>query len=170
MALDSKPWYRQPLVWMLICIPATAVVASMITIWLAIESDDGLVADDYYWRGKQINRTLARDAAALQLGLAGRIAWHPGDPVLVVELRAGNATAWPEALELDFLHSTRKGLDRRVPLRHLGGGSYRGLSPELAPGGWHVQLGTPEWRLLGRLFWPVTGTIAVELTAAESGG
>ena len=61
---ERKPWYVQPWVWLLIALPATAVIGSMVSLYLAITTSDGLVVDDYYTRGKAINRDLARDRAA----------------------------------------------------------------------------------------------------------
>ncbi len=55
---ERSVWYREPYVWLLIAIPACAVVAGFVTLALAIATDDGLVVDDYYWQGKQINRVL----------------------------------------------------------------------------------------------------------------
>ena len=56
----SRAWYREPLVWLLISFPLTAVIAGFFTLYLAIISSDGLVVDDYYHRGKEINKSLAR--------------------------------------------------------------------------------------------------------------
>jgi hypothetical protein len=36
----STPWYWEPYVWLLISIPAAAVLAALITLALAIPSDD----------------------------------------------------------------------------------------------------------------------------------
>ena len=40
------PWYRYPMVWMIVGIPFAAVIMGVIMIWLAITTDDGLVADE----------------------------------------------------------------------------------------------------------------------------
>ncbi|MGO4393521.1 FixH family protein [Variovorax sp. M-6] len=53
------PWYRFPLVWMVIGGPAVVVVASFVTLWLAIATPDPVVDQDYYRKGVEINRTLA---------------------------------------------------------------------------------------------------------------
>lgn len=58
---DSGPWWRYPLVWMVIAGPAVVVVAGFATLWLAIRSPDPVVNGDYYRRGMEINQTLARD-------------------------------------------------------------------------------------------------------------
>ena len=67
--VPTRAWYREPLVWLLISFPLTAVIAGFFTLYLAIISKDGLVVDDYYQRGKEINMSLARDRAAARHGL-----------------------------------------------------------------------------------------------------
>jgi len=69
MSIDVKhsPWYREPWPWLLMAGPAVVVVAGFVTLWLAFNSDDGLVADDYDKRGQAIHQTLSRDRAAAAL-------------------------------------------------------------------------------------------------------
>ncbi|MBT8062655.1 MAG: hypothetical protein HKO64_00875 [Xanthomonadales bacterium] len=43
---DTEPWYRQFWPWMLIALPAAAVVACFITLWLALTHADPLVIKD----------------------------------------------------------------------------------------------------------------------------
>ena len=80
------------MVWMIIMIPFSAVVMGGVMLTLAVSSDDGLVTDDYYRKGLQINRTLERDALA---------ASHPqyGMYRLLDRLgvEAGDVSAWPWA-------------------------------------------------------------------------
>ena len=54
----ADPWYRHPWPWLLMAGPAIVVVAGFLTLGFAIQSFDGLVADDYYKEGKAINMTL----------------------------------------------------------------------------------------------------------------
>ena len=58
--MSLKPWYREPWPWILMSGPAAVLIAGAATLWLAFTSSDGLVADDYYVRGLQINRELAQ--------------------------------------------------------------------------------------------------------------
>ena len=53
----SQPWYREPWPWILMAGPAIVVVAGFVTAYLAVTTNDGLVAEDYYRRGIEINRT-----------------------------------------------------------------------------------------------------------------
>lgn len=151
---ESRPWYREPLVWMLIAIPASAVVAGFVTLALAIATRDGLVVDDYYWRGKQINRVLARDREATVRGMEARVRFDEERGLLAVHLQAAKATAFPAELRLSLLHATRAGLDRQVALMRAADGDYYGPVAPLPAGRWHVQLETERWRLIGRLATP----------------
>ena len=68
----SGPWWAYSLVWMVIAGPAVVVVASFITLWLAIRTPDPVVADDYYRRGIEINKTLAARDRSLAPAQQGR--------------------------------------------------------------------------------------------------
>lgn len=161
----QRPWYREPMVWLLIAVPTVAVIESFIFLAFAIVSDDGMVEDDYYRRGKEINRVLARDQAAASLGLESAIALNPAQHALEVRLTARQAMPWPEQVELKFLYATRSGLDRALILPRHADGTYRTPLPDLAPGHWNVQLAAQGWRLTGSLHVPG----AQQLTLRPSG-
>ena len=63
----NRPWYREPWPWILMAPPAAAVIAGAATVWIAVGSADGLVADDYYKRGLAINQVLALNNGAWAL-------------------------------------------------------------------------------------------------------
>ena len=67
----SLAWWRHAHVWLVIAGPAAVVVASMVTAWLAANGQDPVVAEDYYRRGMEINKTLAKNKA-LAPALQGR--------------------------------------------------------------------------------------------------
>ncbi|MBA2674965.1 FixH family protein [Ramlibacter sp.] len=69
--LVPKPWWKHGHVWLVIAGPAVVVVASCVTAWIAASGQDTLVAEDYYRRGMEINRQLARERALLP-ALQGR--------------------------------------------------------------------------------------------------
>ena len=161
----KHPWYREPMVWLLIAIPTVAVIESFIFLGFAIVSDDGMVEDDYYRRGKEINRVLARDQAAAAFGLEGVITLSPAQHALEVHLTARQDMSWPGQVELKFLYATRSGLDRTLILPRHADGAYRTPLPDLAPGHWNVQLAAQGWRLTGSLHVPG----AQQLTLRPSG-
>lgn len=45
-AHDLRPWYREPWPWIIIGLVGSAVIASLITLWIAIANPDHLVIDD----------------------------------------------------------------------------------------------------------------------------
>lgn len=58
---DSKPWWQYGHVWLIIAGPAAVIVAGFITLGIAIGTPDPVIADDYYKRGLDINKTLAAE-------------------------------------------------------------------------------------------------------------
>ncbi len=70
----SLPWWRYPLVWLVISGPAVVVVAGIITTWIAVRSQDPVVDENYYQKGLNINKTLAEQERlrALTPALKGR--------------------------------------------------------------------------------------------------
>src|SRR5512143_2669949 len=90
----ARPWYREPWPWILMAGPVATIIAGAATAWLAVASDDGLVADDYYRRGLAINQELRRERAAVARGLVARIEAGRGE----LRLRLEGRGALPEAL------------------------------------------------------------------------
>lgn len=68
----SPPWWKFGYMWLVVGGPAIVVVAGFITLWLAIRTPDPLVANDYYRRGIEINKTLENPDASLVPALKGR--------------------------------------------------------------------------------------------------
>jgi len=164
-AVAPRRWHREPLVWMLIAIPLSSVVVGGVLLWLSISSYDGLVADDYYKRGLEIDRVLARDDAARRLGLEGGLSLGPRGTRLRLDAGVPGFRAPPQ-LELEFSYATRAGLDRRLRLTRVAPGDYAGPAIELRSGRWYVQAATGEWRVTGTLDVPGAGRVTLAPTAA----
>lgn len=154
MRAAGTPWHREPFVWLLIALPLAAVVGGFVTLALAIQSDDGLVVDDYYRKGREINRVLARDDAALRYGLASDLEFDAERRLVRARLSGDPSLARPARLHLRLFHATRGGFDRELDLDRTPDGSYHALLPPLAPGRWHVQLEAADWRLVGSAVFP----------------
>lgn len=148
---DKTPWFKNPYVWLVISLPLSAVIAGIITIRLAVVSDDGLVADDYYKQGLGINRVLEKDNRAEALALTARLNLdYEANEARIMLL--GNADFMaPESVEVKFLNATRKGLDQELNMAMVADNLYSGPLPELPVGQWYVQIEADDWRVLETL-------------------
>ena len=155
-----RPWYREPWVWLMIALPMTAVIGGMITIYLAVTTSDGLVVDDYYKRGKTINKDLARDDAAARYQLRASIELDLQDNRMQLQLESANAVL-PKVLTFSLLHPTQPGHDQVISLQHAGDGVYYGAIDEVARGNWYLQLEADDWRLSGDMQIPLTEKVVL---------
>ena len=158
----AKPWYRQPWPWLLMAPPLVAVVAGFATLWIAVSSDDGLVADDYYKRGLAINRTLERVEFARTLELQAEVAIEGTDVAVAMSAREG--VSLPQRLRLTLVHPTRAGLDQVVELGREAEGRYRGAVKAVHEGRWNVLLEDEEklWRMTAQARLPDDKRIVVD--------
>ncbi len=150
----KSAWYQEPFVWLLILFPASAVIGGMITIYLAVASNDGLVVDDYYKQGLEINRTLARDQAAALHGLQAIMEFNAEHIHLYINAHPDYTL--PDKIQLDFSHHTRSGFDKQVILKRIGDNIYQGTLPDLIVGTFFVKLVADDWRLLKSVRVPIT--------------
>jgi hypothetical protein len=157
---QQKPWYRHAWVWLLLAVPATAVIVGMFLLYFAITTNDGLVVDDYYERGKAINRDLARDQAALMHQLTARLDFDKAGSRVLLTLQSHDYVL-PRQPRLSFLHPTQQGFDQHVMLTRVSEGHYSGAIHELKRGKWYVQLEADDWRLSGRLYIPLTAPVVL---------
>ena len=148
----QRNWTREPYVWLILLFPLLAVVGGIITTWLAVSSYDGLVVDDYYQRGLEINRTLERDRVAEKYALKSIIQTTDDDRQIRVILQGNRLFNAPQRVNLRLLHPTRNGHDRTLLLEQDGKGLYHGDLPPLIRGNWHVLIEAEDWRVLDFLF------------------
>lgn len=149
---QDRPWYREPWVWFLAAGPLTVIVAGFVTLWLALASDDGLVADDYYKQGLAINQALGRDRTAAALRLRASVLAGPERVRVVL-----TGSQMPTALRLQLSHPTRRAKDQVVVLTAAAAGVYEGWLPAaVRVGRWRVLLEDVEksWRLTGEWVTP----------------
>ena len=70
--LDTKPWWKYGHVWLIIAGPVLVIVAGFITLAIAVRVPDPVVAEDYYRRGLEINKTLAEENSQLAPAMQAR--------------------------------------------------------------------------------------------------
>lgn len=71
-AQQARPWWHYGHVWLIIAGPAIVVVAGFVTLWLAVSQPDPVLAEDYYQRGLDINKTLRSQASGMAPAVKGR--------------------------------------------------------------------------------------------------
>jgi hypothetical protein len=140
---EVRRWYREPWPWLLMSGPFVAVVASLASAWMAVTSDDGVVAQDYYKQGMTINQRLARMApeagphgAKITVGERGEVRAH-------IE---GLVEA-PKNLRLRLAHPATATRGEVIVLESAAGGDYVGALAKQTPGRWVATLESDFWRL-----------------------
>lgn len=68
----AAPWWKFGHVWLVLAGPLVVIVAGLITLWLAMSRPDPVVAEDYYQRGIDINKTLEHPEKSLAPAMKGR--------------------------------------------------------------------------------------------------
>ena len=147
--MRSNPWYREPWPWILMSGPAIVVVAGIVTTLIAIRSNDGLVADDYYKQGLGINRVIERDVNAQALGVTASVRFN--DERSRVQVVLAMRDALPSSVTMALVHPTKAGADQRVTLAASAPGVYEAAIAAPPAGLWHVKLedGGGKWRVTG---------------------
>lgn len=67
---SAAPWWKFGHVWLVFAGPAIVVVASFITLYIAVTRVDPVISEDYYQKGIEINKTLGNTATAASLAPA----------------------------------------------------------------------------------------------------
>jgi len=136
------------MVWLVIAIPLSAVTVGAIMITLSVTTFDGLVEDDYYEKGKEINQLLARDEFALSEGITADVSMDLQTGVIVIALDSSSGYAFPAELGLSLLHPTQSRHDVKLLLRQGPDGRYYSeLLQPLTDGRWYFRISEPNWRL-----------------------
>ena len=143
----ESPWYTNGFVWLIIALPVSAIVAGFYTLYLAIVSYDGLVADDYYKEGLAINKRIEKQQNAEQLGLDAELQVNTDSKLLLVNLSSSTGFEYPETLSVTMSHTTRQGHDQELQVNYLGNIHYRGDMEALIPGSWIVSMQSDNWRV-----------------------
>lgn len=154
MPLESavRPWYREPMVWLVAGIPLTSVIVGITLLTLAIRSGSADAVPDPVRRTLQIQDTdIAADREAIALGLRGELQVDPDTGALLVRLAPLPAEATP-TLVLRLLHAGRASLDQELSLVRSGD-QWLGRVDKLQGQAWNIEVAATDgsWRVGGRL-------------------
>jgi len=103
------PWYRHRWPWFIMLGPAAVMIATAVTVLLAVRQPDAMVVDDYYRQGKAINQDLRRDRMASALHLSFRAHYRQGRLSGRLE---SFGRAMPAPFRIRLAHPTQPGKDR----------------------------------------------------------
>jgi hypothetical protein len=133
-----------------------AVIVGLLSIRIAFLHNDGLVVDDYYKQGLEINRSFERDKAAARHGLKAMLQFDVERKNIHLYLLARSDYKRPNQLVLNFRHHTRSGFDKGLILERMGDELYQGTLPELTAGAWEVELVAADWRMVKSMKAPIS--------------
>lgn len=143
-----RPWYKEPWPWLLMTGPLIVVVAGLSTFKIAVDTDDGLVTDDYYKEGQEINRKLARDDAARAMGIRAQLMFS--EDKKSVRIVTQSQVQLPATLSLRFAHPVQDDYDQTISVKETSPGVYEGALTPLQPSShWYVNLedASGQWRI-----------------------
>ena len=172
--LDTKPWYRQFWPWLIISLPASAVVASLYTVSLAIRTTDSLVVNSEDGMDVVTRRHLAAERVAADLGITATLAIDLDSGAIEARLAADKPLDPPKTLQLLFSHPTLANRDRVTALTAAmpdtdGTPVWSGHLVDVPDGRWYVVLADGDtWRLSGG--WSGAATLHLEAAGAADDG
>jgi len=139
--MKIDPWYKQFWPWFIFSLPASAVLAGIFTIVIAIQKSDSLVDDNYYRQGMAINRDLHSQKLAGELGLSASFSTHSERKILFVNLAARSDWVSPPMLLLRLSHPFDSEQDMELPLiRSKKKNQYQQEYLSMAYANWHAEL------------------------------
>ncbi|MCC5885482.1 MAG: FixH family protein [Gammaproteobacteria bacterium] len=162
------PWYRHPIVWLIIAIPGAAVVMGMVLLTLAIRIPESVVRDDYYQAGRAINIDLRATHRAAELGITATLIGSPEDGWLMeVRQRRGELAA--ETLEGLLAHPTQARKDVEFGLARTQQGWSGLIGPTAGRHVLSIRSATDNWLLRKEVVLQAADDDSIEVRALPWG-
>jgi len=146
----AKPWHSEPMMWLVVGIPLTSVIAGTAMITVAMRANVDEVGEPFRRIGKTQTVDMSRDHRALQLGTSAVLVVGADGRDLVVTLERAEAAV----LELTLAHPIEQRLDVSLKLVAVAPGRFVGtLEQPLPAARWDLKLGDigQTWRIVGQL-------------------
>ncbi|GDY26039.1 hypothetical protein AHAT_19290 [Agarivorans sp. Toyoura001] len=150
----QQAWYKQFWPWFLIALPMAAVVASLTTFYIAATTDNDMVVESYYKKGKAINADLSLIQQAEQLGV--KAALSPTDSGLLLDMTLPDELK-NQPLKVELAHKTLARNDRSYVVTADATGRYRFGEDLNENGRWFIRISPMDdsWRLQEELQLPL---------------
>lgn len=152
--------FSNPALWLMIVIPTATVIASFVTLGLAIQGADPELPKSYATEGSALDADLALLTTAKQLGVKASIDMERSG-LISARLQNSSGESFPARLSLTLTHVVDASRDKKVELVETGEvGLYAGELDADLEGRWLVQLDHESvWRLRGRAEAPATALL-----------
>lgn len=137
-AVIEPPWYRQFWPWFILALLGSVVIASLITLSIALKDPDGVVIGSVTGGGKKV-----MTAATAELGPV-TVTVDPIAGLLLIKLENSPDT---DQLQLTLLHPTRVARDIQLELSRISNKEWMAELPSLTaakPQSWQWLLSADE--------------------------
>jgi uncharacterized protein len=151
----QRPVWKEPMVWLIAGLPATVVVASFVTYYIAATNPDPLVNAGYHKEGLAPVQDTSKYQRAAELAINGELVIRDGVAEISLTERM---QVLPTGLDLLLQHPSDAAQDAKIVLSDRGAGLYAGLLPGSLSGKrqWILEPEDRSWRLSGDLALPLT--------------
>lgn len=145
----TTPWYKEPMMLIVIGVPLAAVIWGFVMLSLALDTKDSLVSNSYYKDGMSYTQDLRFHEGARRLNVQADLTFTE-DEIIV------NATSIadeePGSLQLQLIHPTLEDRDLTLFLQRTPGGQYVAANELELPQKRVIWLTSPdqEWRVTAR--------------------
>lgn len=141
---NNKAWFKQFWPWFLIILPLCAVIGGISTVIIATKNKPDMVVDDYYAKGKAINKDLTLIKNAQAQNISALIT--QSDNALIINLTGVQDKS---SIHLFLFHSTLSDRDLSQQLTADGNGNYRFRTELPLTGKWQIRIEPfdKSWRL-----------------------
>lgn len=167
--LDKKTrWWQEPMVWLIIGLPITAVIGGLTTVMIAVENADTKVTQGYVKEGMGVRVVEGPERKAADLGLSATFTASPGHLDVALD---GRLDAAPPRLTLIVVHPTDSRQDMVVQLESSGAAGHYGANYAAMPAGKRrLELAPMDgsWRLSGQWQTPFSGSMRLAAAAHPS--
>lgn len=154
----QRPWWKEPMIWLVAGLPLVAVVASFASYFIAADKPDTLVDAGYHKEGMAPGKDTSREQRAAALAIAGEL--EMGNAISKLKL-AGKLAVMPTSIQLHLIHPTQSAQDIHIQLQGNGQGEYSGSVPNIDHGKrqWVIEPNDKDWRLSGELTLPLAEAV-----------
>ena len=117
----SRAWHQEPMLWLVIGIPALTFLAALSTAYIAYQGSDPVVGQQRRSDDVTIHHDPARDVAAARWGVSASASLNQQQ--LTVHLNAGGAPA-PTSLVAIISSTERAQADQLITLSRIGPNTF----------------------------------------------